>query len=126
MIVNEKNNLVKEMANLLRAGARMLSETCPKCNSPLFQLRSGEVVCPKHGRVLIVKSESEVITASTSAILDNLEAAVIKIINDLTKHLTSMEASELTVEDARNIIAWLEALERIRRVKVMLSSKVRK
>ena len=111
---------------MLRAGARMLSETCPKCNSPLFQLRSGEVICPKHGRVLIVKTESEVITASTSAILDNLEAAVVKIINKLTKQLTDANIANLSVDDARNIIAWLEALERIRRVKVMLSTKTKK
>jgi UPF0148 protein len=37
---------MKEMAELLRNGASMLSESCPQCNTPLFRLQSGEIICP--------------------------------------------------------------------------------
>ncbi|HDD25776.1 MAG TPA: hypothetical protein ENF75_01645 [Acidilobales archaeon] len=112
------------MADLLRAGARMLSETCPVCNSPLFRLRSGEVVCPIHGRVLIVKSESEVVTASTSAVLDSLETAIVRILSGKVKELAG--SKEVGYEEARDIVMWLEALERIRRVKALITHSERR
>lgn len=51
--------VVKKMAALLMQGATMLQETCPLDGLPLFRLRTGEVVCPVHGRVVIVASERE-------------------------------------------------------------------
>ncbi len=51
--------VVKKMAALLMQGAVMLQETCPLDGLPLFRLRSGEIVCPVHGRVMIVSSERE-------------------------------------------------------------------
>jgi UPF0148 protein len=37
---------MKEMAKLLRQGARMLGDTCPECGTPIFQLKTGEIICP--------------------------------------------------------------------------------
>ena len=36
---------MKGMADLLRKGATMLSRSCPECGTPLFQLKSGDIVC---------------------------------------------------------------------------------
>ena len=41
---------MKEMADMLRQGARMLNATCPQCGSPLFQLKTGEIYCPTEKR----------------------------------------------------------------------------
>ncbi|MGD2142812.1 MAG: Sjogren's syndrome/scleroderma autoantigen 1 family protein, partial [Candidatus Bathyarchaeota archaeon] len=38
---------MKSMAELLRSGATMLSRSCPECDSPLFKLKSGDIVCAK-------------------------------------------------------------------------------
>jgi len=110
-------NPVKKMAELLKSGAAMLAETCPVegCNLPLFKLKSGEIVCPVHGRVFLVKTdeearmiESEIGTKST---LDKLERAVLKAIND------ELSSSEL---DADRIVSYLEILERVYRIRSML------
>jgi len=110
-------NPVKKMAELLKSGAAMLAETCPVegCNLPLFKLKSGEVVCPVHGRVFLVKTdeearmiESEIGTKST---LDKLERAVLKAIGD------ELSSSEL---DTDRIISYLEILERLYRIRSML------
>lgn len=50
---------MKRMVQLLQQGAVMLAETCPICGLPLFRLKNGEVVCPIHGRVVIVSSDEE-------------------------------------------------------------------
>ena len=52
---------MKQMGELLRKGARMLSETCPECNTPLFQLRDGRLICPMCNKpVVIVPADADV------------------------------------------------------------------
>jgi len=118
-----RSELIRKMADMLRAGATMLSEVCPQCGSPLFKLKSGEVVCPLHGRVYLVKTEEEAEKATTYAILEGLERNVVKILIDIQKSLPSIKDPEELEYKARNLIAWLEVLERILRLRKELSTK---
>ena len=108
---------VKKMAELLKSGATMLAETCPVegCNLPLFKLKSGEVVCPVHGRVFLVKTEEEAKRVeeevTLKSTLDKLEQVVLKTINE------RVNLGELTPHE---IIDYLEILERVYRIKSML------
>jgi len=116
----EKTDPVKKMAELLKSGAVMLSETCPVkgCNLPLFKLKTGEIVCPVHGKVYVVKTEEEasmiVGEITLRSVLDRLEQSVLRNINE---HLESGEAS------TRLMIDYLEILERIYRIKNMISKQ---
>ncbi len=104
---------VKAMADLLRAGATMLSEKCPICGLPLFRLRSGEIVCPVHGRIYVVRSESEYTRVTVEAALEALERLAATRISELTGRLEqSRSTSELG-----ELVQWLEVLERVERVK---------
>ncbi len=118
-----RSELIRKMADMLRAGATMLSEVCPQCGSPLFKLKSGEVVCPLHGRVYLVKTEEEAEKATTYAILEGLERDVVKILIDIQKSLPSIKDPEELEYKARNLIAWLEVLERILRLRKELLTK---
>ena len=118
-----RSELIRKMADMLRAGATMLSEVCPQCGSPLFKLKSGEVVCPLHGRVYLVKTEEEAEKATTYAILESLERNVVKILIDIQKSLPSIKDPEELEYKARNLIAWLEVLERILRLRKELLTK---
>jgi UPF0148 protein len=58
---------MKEMAALLRKGAKMLSINCPECSSPLFQLKTGEILCPscrREVKVLEAGEDAEKVTLS--------------------------------------------------------------
>ncbi|MEZ0394047.1 MAG: Sjogren's syndrome/scleroderma autoantigen 1 family protein [Desulfurococcaceae archaeon] len=113
---------LKKMAELIKAGAVMLAETCPVegCNLPLFRLRSGEVVCPVHGRVLVVKTEEEYRDArsklTTLAVLEKLEERALHEISE------RVEREEL---DPVEMVRWLEVIERIRRLKEVLRTSTR-
>jgi UPF0148 protein len=50
---------MKEMAEMLRQGAKMLSTTCPECGAPLFQLKTGEIFCPREKREVKMVKEGE-------------------------------------------------------------------
>lgn len=107
----------KIMAELLKSGAVMLADVCPVegCNLPLFRLKSGEVVCPIHGRVHVVKTDEEAreIYARTylSHVLERLEIQALKVIESLTG---------VPDADPTDLIKWLEVLERVQRLKTAI------
>lgn len=109
--------VIKKAAELMRSGATMLAESCPLCGSPLFRLPSREVVCPLHGRVMLVKTEEEVAEANIITVLTELEKSITAV---LSKHVDRIKRGEAGFEESRDVIAWLEAIERIERIKNMM------
>ncbi|MEM2024810.1 MAG: Sjogren's syndrome/scleroderma autoantigen 1 family protein [Desulfurococcaceae archaeon] len=109
-----KADPVKIMAELLKSGATMLAETCPveRCNLPLFKLKSGEVVCPVHGKVHVVKTEEEVREVYSreymAYVVGRIEQYALKSVETL---LNAPDA------DPTDLIKWLEVLERVQRLK---------
>lgn len=84
--------IVKKMATLLMQGAAMLQDTCPLDGLPLFKLRTGEIVCPVHGRVLIVSSEREARELEVEEILHNVEyEASLRLRNSLDDPNTALD-----------------------------------
>jgi len=114
---------LKKMTELLRGGATMLADTCPLCGSPLFKLRSGEIVCPIHGRVLVAKTEEEVAEASVLGVLTELEKGIVKAIAKSLPDIGSIRRIDEGESLARALIYWLDALERIERIKSHLQAR---
>ncbi|BEP18098.1 Sjogren's syndrome/scleroderma autoantigen 1 family protein [Pyrofollis japonicus] len=111
---SRNQDVVKKMADLLRAGATMLSERCPICGLPLFRLKSGEVICPIHGRVYIVRTESEVTRVTVQGVLENLEKIAAEEIARLM---------EKRSEDLDTLREWLDVLERTERILSIMRGK---
>jgi uncharacterized Zn finger protein (UPF0148 family) len=44
----------KIMADLLKAGHKMLSLSCPVCNNPIFQYKNGDTFCPICNRKVVL------------------------------------------------------------------------
>ncbi len=107
----KRRDAVKAMADLLRSGATMLSERCPICGLPLFRLKSGEIVCPIHGRIFVVRSEEEYTRATLEAALEGLERLAAARITALTAEV------EKTGRGLEELVKWLEVVERIERVR---------
>ncbi|HIE55677.1 MAG TPA: hypothetical protein EYP90_10930, partial [Chromatiaceae bacterium] len=98
------------MADLLRAGATMLGESCPTCNTPLFRLKSGEVVCPVHGRVLLISRDEELSRIAISELLERLQQT---IANELSREMKLLESA--SASDHRD-----EGEERVRYIILLL------
>jgi len=107
------------MAEYLRAGATLLAETCPICHTPLLRLRSGEVICPIHGRVLLVRTDSEVQEVNLIEVLNRLESSIVGRLNYYAARISQGNDVEL-----RDLIYWLDALERIEKIKAAIHSAV--
>jgi len=107
------SELVKRMSELLKAGAAMLAETCPSCGSPLFRLRGGEVICPLHGKVFLVRSDEEASTASVISVLSKIEDLASVKMMELVKRLSTGNDPL----DLESLSKWLEIVQRIQEIK---------
>jgi UPF0148 protein len=100
---------MKRMVQLLQQGAVMLAETCPICGLPLFRLKSGEVVCPIHGRVVIVSSDEE-----------EREVHIDETVK-LAEYRAALRVQQALEEgEVDEVLRWLnviEAAERIRKLR---------
>lgn len=101
------------MADLLRQGARMLGDSCPKCGTPLFQLKSGEIVCPscqQEVKIVSRKDEFSQVEAET-----NLTRTVSSKLGQLQSILASEEELGRIREIAETISSLLDVQDQIRR-----------
>ncbi len=107
----DREQALKRMTQLMMQGAVMLGETCPLDGLPLFRLKSGEVVCPVHGRVLIVSSDEEA-----------REAEIEGIIREVRYRAARNVLESLEEGDPKRIREWLEVLESTERILSMRRS----
>ncbi len=108
---------VRRMAELLKSGYTMLSETCPKCGSPLYR-RGKETFCVKCNRpVVIVSSDAEEARVIGEQALDNLEQTLMTKVQEINIALkTETDPSRLSLQ-AEVLSKCLENIERLRRLR---------
>ncbi len=92
----------------------MLELTCPICGLPLFRLKSGEIVCPIHGRVHVVSSEEEARRVMVDAVIEELEELAATRLSSLMKDVLSGHDEEKALS---LMVKWLDILERCRRIR---------
>ncbi|MGC8631310.1 MAG: Sjogren's syndrome/scleroderma autoantigen 1 family protein [Thermoprotei archaeon] len=106
---------IKKMATLLKSGAIMLADTCPVCGSPLFKLRSGQVICPHCDLPVVYLKEGESETIAVEPyILNKTKDILLKKLQQLTSSLD---------QDPENMSSYLalisEILEAIRDISAL-------
>ena len=102
---------MKEMAELLRQGAKMLSTTCPECGAPLFQLKTGEMFCPREKReVKLVKEGETPEKAKQDANLDKTLQAKLSLLQQRLE--VASEPAEIR-ELTETVITLLDAIARL-------------
>lgn len=99
------DELVRKMAQMMMQGAVMLDKTCPLDGVPLLRLKTGEIVCPVHGRVLIVSSDEEARDLEVEGIIREARYRAAK------KVLEGLERG-----DASLVREWLDIVERAERI----------
>jgi UPF0148 protein len=105
------------MADWLRKGATMLSESCPVCVSPLFKI-GNEVWCPKcNKRVVIVKEEEEIEEVTRPLLLSNIEKVLLTKVQDAVNQMKDEKDYEKLYQLSKVLVMWLEALERVEHIK---------
>ena len=105
---------MKEMAELLRKGASMLSESCPICGTPLFKLRSGEVICPNCNRpIRYVEPDEDTARISQKG---SLEATIMRKITEVQRILEDEKDPQRIRETTSTLISLLEAMDKVKKL----------
>lgn len=109
---------MKNMAEMLRSGAKMLSYNCPECGSPLFELKTSEIWCAKcQRRVVIISEDVDESVATRELIWDSVERTLVDKLSIINK-LLSNENEPLKMNELAQIISTiLTSLEKVRRIK---------
>ncbi|WP_420805107.1 Sjogren's syndrome/scleroderma autoantigen 1 family protein [Acidilobus saccharovorans] len=98
------------MTQLMAQGGVMLEQTCPICGLPLFRLKSGDVVCPLHGKVYIVSSDEEAREVEIDETIKRLE------------YFASLKLRELMdkgdIGEAGDLLGIMEQAERVLRLRL--------
>ena len=108
---------VKRMANLLKSGATMLSDTCPQCKSPLFKLKD-ELLCVKCNRpVVVIKATDDESGVVAAQALGRLEQTTLMKIDEINSAL-KVERDPEKIEKLRlSLSDWLTVVERVRKLR---------
>ncbi len=103
-VITLSEGSLKNMGELLRKGARMLSESCPECNTPLFQLKDDTLICPMCNKpVIIVSADTDTeALVQRNRLNETLNRKISKIQNQLEEEM-----------DPEKINALLETLTRL-------------
>ncbi|OGD45456.1 hypothetical protein A3K79_05980 [Candidatus Bathyarchaeota archaeon RBG_13_46_16b] len=106
------------MADLLRQGSALTELACPVCASPLFRLRNGDIWCAKcEKRVIVVKEDEEVETATKSIALEKLEATLLAKVQEIQDKMQRMENQEELQKLGTTLSGLLDNIEKTRKAK---------
>ena len=105
---------MKHMAELLRKGATMLSETCPECNTPLFKLQDGSLVCPMCNKpVVVVPADADTEGMAQQGSIDQTLMNKIKEIQGMLEHEQDPSRINALLE---TLMKLLDTRERVRKL----------
>jgi len=108
---------VKKMAELLKSGATMLSETCPDCGTPLFR-KGRDTFCPKCNKpVVIIQSAEQETRLMADRVLESSEQTLLAKIQEVNIAMKNENEPDKLVAYANALSAWLGAIEKIRRLR---------
>jgi len=108
---------VKKMAELLKSGAAMLSETCPECGTPLFR-KGNETFCPKCNKpVVIIQSAEQESRLMTDRVLGDSEQILLAKIQEMNLAMKNERDPEKLLAYGNTLATWLGAIEKLRRLR---------
>jgi len=108
---------VKRMAELLKSGATMLSETCPECGTPLFR-RGKETFCSKCNKpVVIIQNAEDENRLKTDRVLESSEQILLAKMQEINMALKNETDPEKLVAYGNALSSWLSAIEKLRRLR---------
>jgi len=117
MSKTDKENVYKRMAELLKGGNIMLSDSCPDCHVPLFKMRDNKIICPSCNRLVIYVKHGEENILKHYQVIDNVLNTIVDKLSELNiSILNEYEENKLKIK-AELLNTLLEAYDRLYKLK---------
>ena len=108
---------IKKMAQMLRKGHTMVSDTCPACYSPLFLNSSKQLYCASCEK-RVVKTQGE--EGVTNLMQESVLLELTKILNQKIQYMGVLINKEKNPDELNSLIrimvGLLECAERIKKI----------
>jgi UPF0148 protein len=115
---SREEEYIKKMADMLRKGSTLTDLACPACSAPLFRLKSGEILCVKcEKKVIIVKEGVDPEKIKNTIILENLEKTLLTRITEIQNKLQNETNIQEIEKLSLTLSTLLESLEKTRKTK---------
>ncbi|MBS7250710.1 MAG: hypothetical protein KIH08_09015 [Candidatus Freyarchaeota archaeon] len=112
--MSEEN--IKKMANMLRRGASLLSQSCPQCGAPLFKIK-GEIYCPACERKVVIVKEGEQIPLNVEgSTLSDVSLILYEKLKETGESIKNENNPSRLQELLGIVVGILDALERLKRI----------
>lgn len=112
--LSEEN--IKKMADMLRRGASLLSQSCPQCGSPLFKIKD-EIYCPACEKKVVIVKEGEPIPPNVEGLMvSDLSSVLYDKLRETVESIKNERDPSRLQELLGVIVGILDALERFRRI----------
>lgn len=112
MSSNSPNN-VKLMAEMLRNGATMLDDYCPKCNNILFRLKNQQIICTNCNSEIKYEKDVELSKIKHKESENTQELFFGDIINIYTKLFSRLTEEIQTIKDTMILEKYLDNLHKL-------------
>lgn len=107
---------LRDMADFLRRGAKMLSENCPVCHSPLFEFK-GTVFCLKCKKRVVIVKEGEEYSVLLSLTLTQMERTLNRKMEELIFKLERENDIDRLTKLCNLISSILDIVDKLRKIK---------
>jgi UPF0148 protein len=121
---NNSPNNVKLMAEMLRNGATMLDDYCPKCNNILFRLKNQQIFCSncnlevKYAKdVESSKKNEKALESSSEMYFGDLVNIYTKLFIRLTEEIQSIKDTTIIEKYLDNLHKLLDLIKKLRELK---------
>ncbi len=115
-MVSLSEDNIKKMADMLRRGASLLSQSCPQCGSPLFKIKD-EIYCPTCEKKVVIVKEGEPIPQKVEGLMvSDLSSVLYDKLRETVESIKNESDPSRLQELLRVIVGILDALERFRRI----------
>jgi UPF0148 protein len=96
---------LKNIGELLRKGATMLSESCPACNTPIFKLKDGSLYCAMcEKQVVVVPADTDAEALERQNILEDTLNRKIKQVQDQLDEEMDLDKINALLETLQKLI----------------------
>jgi UPF0148 protein len=107
---------IREMADLLRQGETLTALSCPKCSSPLFRMRSGELWCASCKKQVIEAREGETKSKPDSMQIIEVRAILLEKLKEVTEKMKDEADFEKIKSLSVVLSSLLENLEKFDKI----------
>lgn len=108
---------MRDAAALLRKGGKLLGSVCPDCGSPLIQMKTGEIYCPREKKEVLPEGERDGEATPLEAELEKTLTKKLRLVKDQLEAEADPAKIKSLTETVNSLLSALKQLSEQQKLK---------